>query len=160
MILCGWGLQVLNCLIFRFLPMKSAINEGEGLQRSATLPSKGRALSHQEDIGLHTVQLLPMITASENSGIYLTCHSKLPPLTGASGARQLIGISCFLANKFHGYLYDVHVQGHLASSFSFMSPTHAVVCDTTFLHALSAKSVETYTCRTLQVRLHSAMDVH
>ena len=63
----------------------------------------------------------------------------------------MIGISCFLANKFHGYLYDVHLQGHLASSFSFMSPTHAVVCDDLFLHALSAESVETYTSRSLQV---------
>ena len=61
------------------------------------------------------------------------------------GIRQLIGISCFLANKSHGYLYDVYLRGHLASSFSFMSPAHAVVCDDMFLHALSAESVETYT---------------
>lgn len=66
------------------------------------------------------------------------------------GCRQLLGISCFLANKFHGYLYDVHQQGRPVSSFSFMSPTQAVVCDDMFLHALSAKSVESYTSRSLQ----------
>ena len=74
------------------------------------------------------------------------------PLIDENGSRQLIGISCFLADKFHGYLYDVHLQGHLASSFSFMSPARGVVCDDMFLHALSAESVETYTSRSLQVR--------
>ena len=63
----------------------------------------------------------------------------------------MIGISCFLADKFHGYLYDVHLQGHLDCSFSFMSPARVVVCDDMFLHALSAESVETYTSRSLQV---------
>lgn len=101
------------------------------------IPSKssGSPSSAHKDEFLHTVQLLPVIVSESD------------------GSRQLIGISCFLANKFHGYLYDVHLQGHLASSFSFMSPTHAVVCDDLFLHALSAESVETYTNRSLQTAI-------
>ncbi len=67
------------------------------------------------------------------------------------GRRQLVGISCFLANSYHGYQYDVHLRACLSCSFSFMSPTQAVVCDHAFLHALSDKSVETYTSRALQV---------
>ena len=71
------------------------------------------------------------------------------------GKRQLVGISCFMANSFHGYQY-VHLRACLSCSFSFMSPTHAVVCDAAFLHALSDESVETYTSQSLQVNMTHA----
>ena len=55
---------------------------------------------------------------------------------------------CFLGNKYHGYLYDVHRKAKAVSYLSFMTKSQAVCCDSGFLHALSANSVESYTSRT------------
>ena len=55
---------------------------------------------------------------------------------------------CFLGNKYHGYLYDVHRKAKPVSYLSFMTKSRAVCCDSGFIHALSANSVESYTSRT------------
>lgn len=69
------------------------------------------------------------------------------------GFPKLVGISCFLANRFHGYLYDVHQQCRLLSSFSFMEQSRLASCDGRLLHALSSESVETYTSRAFQAAI-------
>ena len=61
-----------------------------------------------------------------------------------------MGVSCFLANRFHSYLYDVHRRCRLLSSFSFMTKSRLASCDGRLLHALSDESVETYTSRVFQ----------
>ena len=68
---------------------------------------------------------------------------------------QLVGISCFLANKYHGYLYDIHQNTKLVSSFSFMAKSYAISCDNNFIHALSSNSVESYTTRMFQAAVTS-----
>ena len=67
-----------------------------------------------------------------------------------SRSRSLVGVSCFLANRFHSYLYDVHRRCRLLSSFSFMTKSRLASCDGWLLHALSDESVETYTSRVFQ----------
>lgn len=71
-------------------------------------------------------------------------------LCADNGSRTLVGLCCFLANKYHGFLYDVYQRTRLISSFSFMSKSQLVVCDSSFLHALSADSIESYTTRVFQ----------
>ena len=66
---------------------------------------------------------------------------------------QLVGICCFLANKYHGYLYDVHKKTKLISSFSFMTKSQAAMFDVSFMHALSENSVESYTSRVFQASM-------
>ena len=58
-----------------------------------------------------------------------------------------MGLACFLANRYHGFIYDVHHQAKLSSSFSFMEQSRLAYCDGNFLHALSGDSLETYTSR-------------
>ena len=69
------------------------------------------------------------------------------------GPRSLVGVSCFLANRFHSYLYDVHRRCRLLSSFSFMAQSRLAYCDERLLHALSDGSVETYTSRAFQAAI-------
>ena len=64
-----------------------------------------------------------------------------------------MGVSCFLANRFHSYLYDVHHRCRLLSSFSFMEKSRLATCDGMLLHALSEDSVETYTSRAFQAAI-------
>ena len=96
------------------------------------------------------------VLLDKSLGIYLECSENYDVHIDDIGKRQLVGISCFMANSFHGYQCDVHLRTCLSCSFSFMSPTHAVVCDAAFLHALSDESVETYTSRSLQVNMTHA----
>ena len=58
-----------------------------------------------------------------------------------------MGLACFLANTYHGYLYDVHQQTKLSSSFSFMERSLMALCDGSFLHTLSADSLESFSSR-------------
>ena len=90
------------------------------------------------------------ITSQVKHKFTLTHFSSTHADTGTgfeSKPAQLIGISCFLANRFHGYLCDVHQQCRLLSYFSFMEKSRLASCDGIFLHALSSESVETYTGR-------------
>ena len=108
--------------------------------------------------GLHSVKLIPTFNHSE--------PSLSPPLligfftdfvctdsSSQSAPRQLVGVSCFLANRYHSYLYDVHHRCRLLSSFSFMEQSRLASCDGVLLHALSDQSVETYTSRVFQAAI-------
>lgn len=50
-----------TCPPSRFPPVKTAVSNTEGALRSATLPLKERRSVQSEDMGLHTVQLLPIV---------------------------------------------------------------------------------------------------
>ena len=70
------------------------------------------------------------------------------------GGPQLVSISYFLANKYNGYVYDVHQKTKLVSSFSFMSKSIMVSCQNNFMHVLSTDdSVESYTIRAFQAAM-------
>ena len=110
--------------------------------------------------GLHSVQLIPTFAPSKLTHLHIQLRTLLPSFVmrvagpeSAQGSRSLVGVSCFLANRFHSYLYDVHRRCRLLSSFSFMAQSRLAYCDGRLLHALSDGSVETYTSRAFQAAI-------
>lgn len=57
----------MECVVYflRFPPLKSVVSDKES-SRSQTLSAKGR----QEQVGLHTVQLLPVVTTGKSIQIH------------------------------------------------------------------------------------------
>ena len=173
--------RVLTMLYRRFLPAvpQAAQTGGTGPEgggvrgaRSGTLPTHsklhhgggGGGVLQIGSEGLHSVQLLPTLTHGECVIINYECrlitfHELFSHIfffflfTDDKNGKQVVGVSCFLANHRHGYLYDVHRKTKLVSSFSFMSKAHMVSCDPSFIHALSDNAVESYTNRVF----HSAL---
>ncbi len=70
---------------------------------------------------------------------------------------SVIGVSCFVGGRLHGYLYDVATKARLVSSFSFTSETSAVASDGMLFHALSQGTVETFSNRAMQVGVTSLL---
>ncbi len=69
----------------------------------------------------------------------------------------MVGVSCFVGGRLHGYLYDVASKARLVSSFSFTSETSCVASDGMFFYALSQGTVETFSNRAMQVGVVSGV---
>ena len=152
----NWFIKLIVCVFVgvRFPPTPG---DGDMRNRSNTMPARlhGHGQVKDERV-LHSVQLMPTLITGNGSTLthphtLTPSHKHICTHTDSTGVQHLAGISCFIANKHHGFLYDVHSKTRLVSSFSFMSKTHMVTMDTNFIHALSTDSVETYTNRVFQV---------
>lgn len=112
--------------------MLPTTRRGGASAETMSLPPHSRWSQETEESGLHTVELVPV---------------------RLEDAQTVIGVSCFIGSRLHGYLYDVANKARLISSFSFMSDTRGVASDGYLFHALSQSSVETFSNRAMQAAL-------
>lgn len=99
--------------------LSRAMPAHDSLKQRSISASGGLGTKHRG--GIHSIQLVPTMAVSGILHVDYRCVNCILFFVQEGGTKHLIGMSCVLANRAKGYVYDVFDKSGLITTVSFMS---------------------------------------